>query len=170
MDREPTGFKLIAPPSPEALVPSHDWMPWACAGLGILLLLLLAVILIVRKMKRASVSTADIRATAFREASSALESMTPQSCREAATRCSLVLRNYLAVTANDPALFETHEEFISRQDSLQALTQPARSAAETVFARLATLKYAPAIPDAAPMDVIAECRALLATLHQGFAK
>lgn len=82
---------------------------------------------------------------------------------------SLILRKYLSAAANDPALFETHEEFISRHDSLQALKPEARAAAEAGFTRLASLKYAPEIQEDAPAQVIADSRALLETLHQGFA-
>jgi hypothetical protein len=66
-------------------------------------------------------------------------------------------------------LFETHEEFVSRHDALLALTPEARAATETGFTRLAALKYAPEIPDAVPAEVVAESRALLETLHHGFA-
>jgi len=38
---------------------------------------------------------------------------------------SLILREYLSSAAGDPALFETHEEFISRHDALQSLTPDA---------------------------------------------
>ena len=67
-------------------------------------------------------------------------------------------------------MFETHEEFISRHDSLQALTAEARAAAEAAFTRLASLKYAEEIPDDDPAEVIADARKLLETLHQGFTK
>jgi hypothetical protein len=91
----------------------------------------------------------------------------PQS-REAAVQCSLILRHYLSVAANDPALFETHEEFISRHDSLKALTELARAACEAGFARLASLKYSAGFPDINPPEVVTESQALLETLHHGF--
>jgi len=82
----------------------------------------------------------------------------------------LILRKYLAQASNDPSLFETHEEFITRQDSLTALTEEAREACAMGFSKLAALKYAPqeATDESAPEAVIEETRLLLHTLHHGF--
>jgi hypothetical protein len=169
MDGQTTGFELIEPASPEALVPTHELSLWLVAA-AVLTLLLLVIVLISRNRKPTTANLMAKRMAAFSAAKSALESITAATCRDAALRSSLILRNYLAVAANDPALFETHEEFIARHDSLQALTPSARAAAEAGFTRLASLKYAPEIPDADPSDVVAESLSLLETLHQGFAK
>jgi hypothetical protein len=41
-----------------------------------------------------------------------LKTSAPENARESAVLSSLVLRKYLSAAADDPALFETHEEFI----------------------------------------------------------
>ena len=81
---------------------------------------------------------------------------------------SLILRRYLSLAAEDPALFETHEEFIARNDALLSLSDAARAACATGFARLAACKYAPEVPAMAPATVVAEAHELLETLHRGF--
>jgi hypothetical protein len=89
--------------------------------------------------------------------------------RNAAVLASLILRKYLSIAAGDPALYETHEEFVARHDALSALAAEARAATAEGFGRLAALKYAPEIPAAAEEEVIAQARTLLETLHHGFA-
>jgi hypothetical protein len=170
MDGDPTQLELMEPASPEALVPTYELWPWLTAAAIVLILILILLWLLLKKRKPASTNLLALRYAAFNEAKTALENITPTNCRETAVLTSLILRKYLSTAANDPALFETHEEFISRQDSLQALTPETRSAVETGFTRLASLKYAPEIPSADPADVIADARKLLETLHQGFSK
>ncbi len=169
MEGEPNGFELMEPASPEALVPDHALWPWPAIAIATLLLLVVAWRLFAGKRKPARASLHALREAAFHKAQTALENTGPGTCREAAVITSLILREYLSAAANDPALFETHEEFVSRRDSLQALTPEARNAAEAGFTRLASLKYAPGIPEADPSRIIADARALLETLHRGFA-
>lgn len=172
MDGDPPKLELMEPASPEALVPTYElWPGLTAAAIAVILLLLLLLLwLLLKKRKPASTNLLALRKAAFNEARSDLENITPTSSRETAVLTSLILRKYLSTAANDPALFETHEEFISRHDSLQALTPETRSAVESGFTRLASLKYAPEIPAADPADVIADARKLLETLHQGFAE
>jgi hypothetical protein len=169
MDGKTTSLELLEPASPEALVPRFGLWPWLLAAA---ILVIAAVALVIYLKKRRPAAAADIvsmRKAALAEAVAVLSGPAPETTREAAVTSSLVLRKYLAAAAGDPALFETHEEFVSRRDSLQTLTPAARAAAEEGFTRLAALKYAPEIPEAAPAQVIAESRALLETLHHGFA-
>ena len=168
MEEASNTFELMEPAPPGALVPDHGLWPWLAAAAATVILLV-AAWMFLRKRKPAGADLPSLRKAAYNEAKSALEKTSPATCRETAVVSSLILRKYLSAAANDPALFETHEEFISRQDSLQALKPEARAAAEAGFSRLASLKYAPEIPEEAPDQVIAESRALLETLHQGFA-
>lgn len=162
-----TSFELKEPAPPDALVPSIGLWPWWVGG-G--LLLLAAVILLVVFRKRPSViDPAAARNAAFKEALDALAATRANGAREAAVQCSLILRRYLSTAAGDPALFETHEEFVARHDSLRALSAPAREAAAAGFSRLASLKYSPDVPDADADGVTAGSRILLETLHGGFA-
>jgi hypothetical protein len=167
MNETETGFRLMEPASPESLVPDYGLWPWFVAG-GILLAVVFAFWMILKK-RATAIDPQAARKAAFAEALEALNTSNPDSARNAAIQSSLILRKYLAQAASDPALYETHEEFVSRRDSLQALAAEARSAAETGFTKLASLKYAPEIPDADPAGVVSESKALLETLHHGFA-
>ena len=132
---------------------------------------LLAIYQVVRKQRlKVAGKKGNPRQAAFTAAQKDLLEVDYKTSRQAAVRCSLILRKYLAQAANDPSLFETHEEFISRQDSLAALTDEAREACAMGFSKLAALKYAPqeAADDPAPGAVIEDTRLLLHTLHHGF--
>jgi hypothetical protein len=162
------GFELLEPPSPVPLLPQHALWPWLLGG-GVALLFLIAAVFFLTRKKVRAVDPKALREAAFRDACAALSEAAAPDAREAATISSLVIRKYLCSAAGDPALFETHEEFVSRHGALAVLTNEARSAASSGFTRLAALKYAPEIPQAEPAHVIAESRALLETLHRGFA-
>ena len=77
-------------------------------------------------------------------------------------------RNSRTRTAGDPALFETHEETLARHDALARFDESARTTAAGGFARLAALKYDSHPPAGDPAGVLADARALLATLDRGF--
>jgi hypothetical protein len=167
MKDKPANFELLEPASPEALVPDSWVEPWmALTAVG--LLLIIAAWFAFRKKKPAAIDPQIIRNAAYHEALAGLEKITALQARDAAVQCSLILRRYLSVAANDPALFETHEEFISRHDALNALTEAARKTSESGFSRLASIKYAAEVPDVSPLEVATESRSLLETLHHGF--
>lgn len=168
MNGNTTGIEWMEPASPEALLPDSGLWPWLAAAA--IAVLVVSVVMIVLKKKKPSVTShRALRNAAFAEAIAALAKTTTTDVRDAAVQSSLILRNYLSIATGDPALFETHEEFVARHDTLSALTTAARTAADDGFSRLAALKYAPGTPPAAPAEVIAESRALLETLHHGFA-
>jgi len=169
MNGEDTRLALRESAAPLELIPDHGLWPWWLAA-GIIVLLAAAVFTYLKMRKPAAVDIVAIRESAFREARAVLQECSATDAREAAVQTSLILRKYLSIAAADPALYETHEEFISRQDALQALSADARTAAEAGFSSLATLKYAPEIPGRPAAEVIAESRSLLETLHHGFAK
>lgn len=162
-----TSFELKEPAPPDALVPSLGLWPWWVGG-G-LLLLLVVILLIVFRKRAAVIDPAAARDAAFKEALDSLAATRANEAREAAVQCSLILRRYLSTAAGDPALFETHEEFVARHDSLRALSAPAREAAAAGFSRLAALKYSRDVPDEDPAKVGGDSRILLETLHGGFA-
>ena len=167
MDPPTQKLTLLEPASPDALLPDGGLWPWllAAAAIGVLVVLALRVVL---KNRRPSAQRHSIRHAAFAEALRALAAATATDVRDAAVQSSLILRAYLAAAAGDPALYETHEEFIARHDALQAVTADARAAAQLGFSRLAALKYAPQPPAVAAEQVVEEARALLETLHHGF--
>ena len=168
MNDAPTVLKLMEPTPPGDLVPAHGLWPWFVAA-GIALLVIAAILWLIRKRRNTSQSAASLREAAYRDALAALDSISLGQSRAAAVQASLILRKYLATAAADPALFETHEEFISRHDSLQQLHPDARDAAALAFRKLASLKYAPDALTEAPAVIRDESRALLQTLHHGFA-
>jgi hypothetical protein len=167
MDEETTGLKLLEPDAPEALVPEPLVQPWM---IGVILVLagVLVALWLARKRNPAPVDPRLVREAAFREALLSLKGIDAQDARAAAVQTSLVLRRYLAQAAGDPALYETHEEFLARHESLSILTPDARTAAAAGFSQLAALKYAPDLPDQPPAETVAEARSLLETIHQGF--
>lgn len=168
MNENPTGLELQDAASSETLLPDHGlWPSWAAFVL-LAIVIVLALHLVFRKRKAATKDPRKVREDAMREALAALSGIRTEDPRDAAVQSSLVLRKYLSVAAADPALYETHEEFIARREALQALTETTRAAAESGFSRLAALKYGPVIPGIPAADIMAESRSLLETLHHGF--
>lgn len=167
MSDKSVSFELLEPTSPEALVPDSRVELWMIVTV-IVLVLAIAVFIAFRRKKVTPTDPLAVRNAAYQEAATGLGKISAQHSREAAVQASLILRRYLSVAANDPALFETHEEFISRHDALSLLTDEARAASETGFSRMASLKYAAEVPDSNPAEVIADAKSLLETLHHGF--
>jgi hypothetical protein len=169
MNEESATLELRDAGVPDALMPGYglEWW-WGVAAIFVLIVLLVVVMLRIRGKARGP-GLAALREAAFREAMAALSGNTPAGAREAAVLSSLAVRKYLSVAAADPALFETHEEYIARDNALNAFKPEARAAAESGFTRLAALKYAPQQAEASAASVIEESRALLQTLHHGFA-
>lgn len=161
MDQPLNDFRLIEPTLPAAA----DMGPWIAAGLGLILIL----VVVMAARKRSRTSTPQLRESAYRDALAALTHHPALSARDTAIHCSRVLREFLALAANDPSLYETHEEFITRHDSLQALRPETQTATKTHFEQLATIKYAREIPDHDPATLIADSKGLLVTLHQQLA-
>ena len=60
-----------------------------------------------------------------------------------ATKISLIIRQYLAAAFNDPALFETNEEFTLRESALAQLHPDSREPVTQHLTALSQLKYAP---------------------------
>ncbi len=170
MNGNPQKLELLEAPSPESLLPDSGFSQWwIIAGVALLVLIMVVVIMIARKRKSSAPSTQTLRHAARAEAVEALSKIIVTDARDAAIQCSLILRRYLSIAAGDPALFETHEEFISRHDALLQLTAETRLVAATGFTRLATMKYAPEIPaEPAAGKIISDSRSLLETLHHGF--
>ena len=168
MDGETKSLELMEPASPESLLPDSSRWHWLVPA-AIVILLGVAVWIWLRKREPAEEGSDRRREVAFAEAVAGLAAVVADDVREAAVLCSLILRKYLSVAADDPALYETHEEFVARRDSLETLTADARAATAAGFARLAALKYAADPPAVAAAQVITEARVLLETLRHGFA-
>ena len=161
-------LELMEPVSPEALVPSIGLWPWFVGGAA-LVLLAIALVFLVIALRKHAIDPKAARQAAYQDAIGGLDPNTATDPRDAAIRSSLVLRRYLSVAAADPALFETHEEFISRHDALSALKPEVRDTTSQGFTKLAAMKYGPDSPAADPREIMREARQLLDTLHRGFA-
>lgn len=167
MEEQPPNLQLQEPVLPESLLPSMDltWLWIAIAGF----MLVTIVIIIIGKRKRKSViDPLAMRRAAYKIAKESFEKTSADNARDAAVKSSMILRRFLADAVADPALFETHEEFILRQDSLKKLTPPAREAATAAFTTLARVKYAPEVPSDDPPVILTEGRQLLDILNGGF--
>ena len=143
-------------PGPE--IPWWIWILVALAAIGVAALL----IGILRRPKHRPL--VDLSA-ARRKALAALEAIDPSNrAAEVATEISLLLRRFLADTLGDPALFETHEEFLSRQATLDGLPDDQRQQTRNHFATLARLKYGPDT-ETDTSSLLTEARNLLQNLN-----
>lgn len=71
----------------------------------------------------------------------ALEQTLPP-LRECSLQISLIVRQYLQGQVQDPALYETHEEFSQRLDSLSSVPKECQYDTRYLLEKLADLKYA----------------------------
>jgi Domain of unknown function (DUF4381) len=162
MDQPLKDFRLMEPILPEA--PGPGLVPWI-VGLLVLGAILMALVIWARQRHSPSHSLR-FKELAYRNAVETLTRIAPVGIRETAIQSSLILRQFLAQVTNDPALYETHEEFITRQNSLQSLRPETQSTAKQLFDRLAAIKYASEVPDHQPSELIANSKSLLTTLHK----
>lgn len=116
------------------------WVPlaWVCAVL--LPLAALAAWWLYRRNKRQAAPGI----TPLQEALNALTELDAQlpPMRECALRLSMILRSFLAGQTQDPALYETHEEFSQRMDSLANVPAGCQLETRDLLEHLAEFKYA----------------------------
>ncbi len=116
------------------------WVPlaWACAI--IIPLAVLAAWWLYRRRNKSAVPAT----TPLQEALAAMAELDAQlpPMRECALRLSMILRSYLAGQTQDPALYETHEEFSQRMDSLSNVPLSCQLETRDLLEHLAEFKYA----------------------------
>lgn len=116
------------------------WVPlgWACAVL--IPLAVLTAWWMFRRRKRTTVSGI----TPLQEALNELKELDAQlpPMRECSLRLSMILRSFLAGQTQDPALYETHEEFSQRMDSLANVPLVCQYETRELLEYLAEFKYA----------------------------
>ena len=116
------------------------WVPlgWACAVL--IPLAALTAWWMYRRRKRTTVSGI----TPLQEALNALKELDAQlpPMRECSLRLSMILRSFLAGQTQDSALYETHEEFSQRIDSLASVPMSCQLETRDMLEMLAEFKYA----------------------------
>ena len=116
------------------------WVPlgWACAVL--IPLAVLTAWWMFRRRKRTTVSGI----TPLQEALNELKELDAQlpPMRECSLRLSMILRSFLAGQTQDSALYETHEEFSQRIDSLASVPMSCQLETRDMLEMLAEFKYA----------------------------
>lgn len=160
-------FVLRDPVPAEPLLPDPGLPLWAWGLIGLLAVALIAglIALIRRRKPVGMVNPEAVREEAFRRAMVELEGGAGETIQEAATKVSIALRRYLAVVSGDPALFETHEEFVARHHSLASYPEDLRASTAEGFSHLARLKYGPEA-SGDPVALYSAARQLLERLHQ----
>lgn len=150
------------PPSAESLAPSWVLLPWhvVVAGCGLLAAATILATLRFLRNRRQPRAGAAPREVALQNALAALAAL-PENAPPA--EVSSILRTYLFCGLEDPALFETQEEFDARDPVLAALPNPQRASLAAFLRRLNELKYAPTAH--AEANLAADARALLLPLQ-----
>jgi hypothetical protein len=83
-----------------------------------------------------------------------------------ALRLSLIIRHYLATTFEDPALFETDEEFSLRESALKSLPTDSRLQITDYLHTLSQIKYAPRHTEINTSHLIDNAKTLITRLSQ----
>lgn len=142
MEEKENAFELVESRKALDLVPTWEVQAWWFIASG-LALLILAVILFVLRRKKVFIDPHREKRDAYAAAKERLETMEQTGSRETAIIISLALRGYLACSMDDPALYETHEEFNGRHEGLKDLPEHIRLETSGFFNNLASIKYAP---------------------------
>lgn len=111
------------------------------ATLVVLGLVAWLVVHIIRKRRGAQTTPPPTHAQVALAAISRVEEDMP-AIRECSLRLSLILRTFLEAQAHDSSLYETHEEFTQRMDSLSGVPLSCQNATRDLFDDLAVCKYA----------------------------
>lgn len=124
------------------LVPNWEleWW-WIAIAVVTLILLILLGFLIYRKTN--VFDPAKAKREAYQEALTGLEKLDESLGKDNMVMVSLVIRKYLAKSMNEPALYETHEEFVGRHDAIRDLDEDLRVKIGNYFSELAAMKYGP---------------------------
>lgn len=131
----------LAPDIPaEQFAGASLWLILSVAG-GILVLLLAGGYLWWRRRAHTAPQAVS---TPLQEALRELDAIDADlpAMRECSLRISFILRQYLAGQVQDTALYETHEEFSQRMDSLAHLPQSCQNDTRSLLEHLAEFKYA----------------------------
>ncbi|MCP5535204.1 MAG: DUF4381 family protein [Akkermansiaceae bacterium] len=126
--------------------PTPLWLSWwflLVVGIGVLVIVAI-LYFIFRKT-----SATRHRKTLLDKARERLEKLKTeaenQQPQTIAVRISLIIRQYLEAAFDDPALFETNEEFTLRPHALEKLHPDSRQPVTSHLNELSQLKYAPSV-------------------------
>lgn len=142
MEGTENSLELVESNSALDYVPEREievW--WFLVAIGGLMVLVSVVLLFKRKMFKAD-EYADKR-KAYEESVEAFDTFEETEPRKEAVVVSYILRSYLAKSLGEPALFETQEELVGRNDALAVLPGELRDELNLFLTKLAGYKYSP---------------------------
>lgn len=141
---EPPTFPDLAPPTPpEVYLESNffqdNWLLISIIAL-VLIIAIITVFLIIRNQK-----SKEQKPSAAQIAIAELEMLSNShlSIRELAIQISFIFRRFLSGETNDPALYETQQEFNRRPSALTALSPEKQLSTRNILDQLSSLKYEP---------------------------
>ncbi len=137
-----TKLELVESHEAMDLVPTWE-LEWWWIALPMLVLVILVLLGIVIFKKSRGNDSSNLKREAFQQAMAKLVKLDKALGKENVITISLVLREYLAKIMNEPALYETHEEFIGRHDAIKGLNEELKVELSEYFSKLASLKYGP---------------------------
>ena len=142
MEEPQDSYKLIENRDAMDLVPTWGFEMWWFFALGAAICAGALIVLYFCK-RGTKGNSASHKDRAYREALEELLGLSSGDPKETAIRVSLIIRSYLAKHLEEPALYETHEEFVSRHDALAKLPESTKLETRGFFSQLAELKYGP---------------------------
>lgn len=171
MEDSTQDLRLIEPPSADGLMPHPiTWGAWCVIG-GVILLLVVIAILIWRNARQSPAATKeDLEQKARADAMAALADCAMINPNQTATECSLIVRRYLSELTGDPALYETHEQWVMRHDALEDFNDSFKEQIGELFSKLAALKYAPEHKGDSPAAIIENSRYVVDAAHREIAE
>lgn len=144
---QPTSPHLLdAIPTLEADIPASSFMLssfwlWVAIGLAVAVAAALIAFLWWRALHKRTAAPQESALQRALKGMDALEEELP-ALRPCALCLSMLIRDYMSGQTGDPALFETHEEFSQRMDSLEKLPESCRYETRELLDELAGYKYA----------------------------
>ncbi len=120
---------------------STGWVWWLLVVLCVILVGAGVYLYLYRRRTQAELSPVSPVQQALKSLD-ALQAHCPLLLRDFSLRLSMILRIFLQGELHDPALYETHEEFNRRIDSLASVPESLRLPLLSLLGQLAELKYA----------------------------
>lgn len=156
-------------PDPTPLLPgvAIPFWVWALLALGVLAIaLLVTAAVVLRRKGRARASIEDVYRISRQQLEALRAKSTDSPLADIATQASFAIRYYLAACLEEPALYETHEEFALRPDALDRLPAGSREHLNPLLGKLAACKYGPSTTDPGrAVTLVDECTEVLQGLE-----
>ncbi|MGJ8676519.1 MAG: DUF4381 family protein [Akkermansiaceae bacterium] len=130
-------------PDPEQFLPEPTTPLWVWIALALGLISLAILLYFLFRKKTVSEPAQLPIETAREEMEKLKQEIDLKPAHATATELSLIMRRYLSSALNDPALFETNEEFSLRPGALKSLKGDSKEKITQFLRDLSTLKYTP---------------------------